>query len=302
MELTRRNIPFHKYGGLRFLEAAHVKDLISFLRILENPRDEIAWFRVLQLLNGVGPATAAAARQHVAANGNDPCSLSTFSCPPAARDDIAELAALIHDLVSIRDAGPARQIERILPFYAPILGRLYDNPQPRKNDIEHLAQLATEYSATSQFLSELVLDPPSSTGDYAGPPVLDEDWLVLSTIHSAKGLEWDVVYLIHATDGCLPSDMATGSDEEIEEELRLTYVAMTRAKSSLCVLWPKRYYHRPAGLSGDYSYAQRCRFFGDEVVESMHMVGHNSPVSNGDIPANGRQSLDVGALISDLWA
>jgi len=136
----------------------------------------------------------------------------------------------------------------------------------------YMSTLAAGYDSRRQFLADLVLDPPSSTGDLAGRPIKDEDWLVLSTIHSAKGLEWDVVYLIHASDGCLPSDMSTGTTEEIEEELRLTYVAMTRARDHLYVLWPQRYYNRPAGVSDGHSYAQLSRFFTDEVLRSMEKV------------------------------
>ena len=212
LALTRRNIPFRKYGGLRFLESAHIKDLISILRILENPRDEIAWFRVLQLLSGVGPATAAAAFGHLQENGFDPHSMASFRAPPGARSGLAELVGLMEHLSAAEDTSPAMQVERIGEFYLPLLERNYENPEPRKNDIEHLGQLAARYPTRRQFLADLVLDPPVSTGDFAGPPLLDEDWLVLSTIHSAKGLEWDAVYLIHAADGCLPSDLATGDD------------------------------------------------------------------------------------------
>jgi DNA helicase-2/ATP-dependent DNA helicase PcrA len=267
LALTRRNIPFRKYGGLRFLETAHVKDLISILRILENPRDEIAWFRVLQLLSGVGPRIAASAFAHVRENGFDPRSIASFRAPSGARSDLASLAQLIVDLSMVEEPSLAVQFDRVSKFYLPLLENNYEDPVPRKNDIEHLGQIALRYPSRRQFLAELVLDPPMSTGDFAGPPVLDEDWLVLSTIHSAKGLEWDAVYLIAAADGCLPSDLATGDDDEIEEELRLTYVAMTRARDFLYVLWPLRFYTRSSGDS--HVYAQLCRFFTPEVLDTM---------------------------------
>ncbi len=300
LALTRRNIPFHKYGGLRFLEMAHVKDLISFLRIIENPRDEIAWFRVLQLLSGVGPVTARAVVEHVRGHRFDPASVVDFAAPPAARDDLAALGSLFGSLATLPENSPAPQIEMIRRFYDPVLERNYENPEPRKNDIEHLGQLAAGYTSRRQFLVDLVLDPPVSTGDLAGPPTVDEDWLVLSTIHSAKGLEWDAVYLIHAADGCLPSDMATGSDREIEEELRLTYVAMTRARDFLYVLWPLRYYHRMAGVTDRHSYAQLCRFFSDNVVESMDEIGVAEPAST-DTPLPKLSHEDIGARIRDIW-
>jgi DNA helicase II / ATP-dependent DNA helicase PcrA len=273
LALTRRNIPFRKYGGLRFLEAAHIKDLVSILRILENPRDEMAWFRVLQLLSGVGPTIAASAFAHVQANGFDPRSIGTFRAPASARSGLAGLMELIRDLSRDEELPPAEELDRVSRFYLPLLEMNYDDPEPRKNDIEHLAELAARYPSRRQFLAELVMEPPLSTGDFAGPPMLDEDWLVLSTIHSAKGLEWDAVYLIHAADGCLPSDLATGDDDEIEEELRLTYVAMTRARDFLYVLWPLRFYTRSFGDS--HVYAQLCRFFTPEVLATMNSVAHD---------------------------
>ena len=192
-------------------------------------------------------------------------------------------------------------IERIRLFYAPILERNHENSAARIADIDHLAQLATGASSTASFLADLVLDPPASTGDLAGSPTLDEDWLILSTIHSAKGLEWDAVYLIHAADGCLPSDMATGSQEEIDEEVRLTYVAMTRARDFLYVLWPMRYFHRPASVSDNHSYAQRSRFLTEDVVEGMERVKHSARFSESDSPPAGTVSVNIAGRLKDLW-
>ncbi|MCX6013345.1 MAG: ATP-dependent helicase, partial [Chloroflexi bacterium] len=251
--LTRRGIPFHKYGGLRFLEMAHVKDLICILRIAENPRDGMAWFRILQLLYGVGPATAAAVFQHLTDNNYKPTSLLSFRSPAASRDEITGMAQMIDDLTS-KQLDPSQQVDRIRQFYIPLIERNYEHAEPRAKDIEHLQQIAGKFRSRRDFLTELALDPPVSTGDLAGPPSKDEDWLILSTIHSAKGLEWDVVYLIHAADGNLPSDMATGSKDQIDEELRLAYVAMTRARDFLYVLWPLRYYSKT--FSDKHVYAQ----------------------------------------------
>jgi DNA helicase-2/ATP-dependent DNA helicase PcrA len=301
LALTRRNIPFHKYGGLRFLETAHIKDLISFLRIVENPRDEIAWFRVLQLLNGVGPVTAASAFDHIRNSAFNLSSLTYFKAPPAARKEIAEFSSLLKDLAKLGDENPSVQIERIRHFYKPLLWRNHENPEPRENDIEYLSVLAAGYNSRRQFLADLILDPPTSTGDLAGPPIKDEDWLVLSTIHSAKGLEWDVVYIIHAADGCLPSDMSTGSDEEIEEELRLTYVAMTRARDFLYVLWPQRYYLRPFGLSDRHNYAQCSRFFSDEVIETMEEMAIARQVGPEDIGIERGRKGDIAKRIRYMW-
>jgi len=272
LELTRRGIPYHKYGGLRFLETAHVKDLIAFLRVLENPSDELAWFRILQMLDGVGPATAARIVEHVDGENGDPRSIRTFSAPAGAKDGVDMLARLFEELVPMGERHPSVQIERIRAFYDPLLQRLYENPAPRIRDLISLEQIATGYRSRRKFLLDLQLDPPTSTSDLAGVPYKDEDWLVLSTIHSAKGCEWDVVYLIHAVDGFLPSDLATGSDEEIEEERRLAYVALTRAKDHIYVMRPLRYYYKWYALSDRHTYAQVSRFFTPAVQRVVETV------------------------------
>ena len=300
MELTRRNVPYHKYGGLRFLEAAHVKDLIAFLRILENPRDEMAWFRALQLLPGIGPGIAARAIEHVNANGLNPATIRSFNAPVAARDGITALANLIDDLTQSGDIPPASQVERVRKFYDPILKDVYENPVVRARDLLNLEQIASGYQSRSRFLVDLQLDPPISTSDLAGPPYRDEDWLVLSTIHSAKGMEWDVVHVIHASDGCLPSDMATGSDEEIEEELRLTYVAMTRARDFLYVEWPLRYYHRWHRHTDRHTYAQLSRFFSREVLDTMDTV-QLAQEEIDDSPSYATTSHSVAERIRAKW-
>jgi DNA helicase-2/ATP-dependent DNA helicase PcrA len=301
LTLARKNIPFRKYGGLRFLEAAHVKDLISFLRVCENPRDQTAWFRVLQLLHGVGPATATAAFGHVADSGYDPAALSGYQSPPAARREMNALGLLMKDLAEMGDENPSGQIERIRVFYEPILERSYENYVPRASDVEHLGELAGRYDSRRQFLSDLILDPPASTADLAGPPYKDEDWLVLSTIHSAKGLEWDAVYIIHAADGCLPSDMSTGDEEEIEEELRLTYVAMTRPRDFLYVLWPVRYYQRANALSDRHIYSQCCRFFTPEVRQTMDEATCGATEEAADVWQLPAAGSDISARIRDMW-
>ena len=300
IELTRRNIPYHKYGGLRFLEASHVKDLVAFLRIAENPRDEMAWFRALQLIDGIGPGTAARAVKHVAKEGNDPRAIRTFRVRPAAREALAALASVMDDIMMTDSISPAVQIERIRKFYDPLLNKLYDNSTVRMRDLISLEQIAAGYKSRSDFLADLQLDPPTSTSDLAGPPHRDEDWLVLSTIHSAKGCEWDVVYLIHAADGFLPSDMATGSQDEIEEELRLTYVALTRARDFLYITWPLRYYFKWYALTDGHTYAQRCRFFTDEVMSSLDEV-HLEYESPDDMAMNIDAGTDIANRIRGMW-
>ena len=301
IELTRRNISYHKYGGLRFLEAAHVKDLISFLRIAENPSDEIAWYRILQMIEGIGPATAAKIITHVT-KSHDPRALKTFAPPAAAKAGWADLCQLMDDLVTAGEGNPAAQVQRIRSFYDDIMAQRYENPQARRRDLEHIEQVASGYKARRQLLTDLTLDPPNSTSDIAANPLKDEDWLVLSTIHSAKGCEWDVVYVIHASDGCLPSDMATDNDKQIEEELRLAYVAMTRARNFLYVTWPLRYYHRWGSYTDKHVYSQISRFLTDDVRASCELAsfgtsGYPDDQSSMDDDIVGR----VRNQINSMW-
>ncbi|MBD3392214.1 MAG: AAA family ATPase [Chitinivibrionales bacterium] len=300
LALARKNIPFHKYGGLRFLEAAHIKDLVNLLRILENPQDQIAWFRVTQLLDGVGPATAAAAFTHIAENGFNPASIARFHAPPAARDGFRRLGGLMEDLTSGYNK-PSVEIETICRFYLPLLKANYENPDARARDVTHLTELSNRYKSRRAFLTDLALDPPRSTGDLAGPPSKDDDWLVLSTIHSAKGCEWDSVYLICASDGCLPSDMATGSQEEIEEELRLAYVSMTRARDFLYVLWPMRYYHGRSRMGDAHTYSQLSRFFTDDVAATMDTTAEPADTLDSSDTPSGISDTGIASRIRDMW-
>ena len=324
LELSRRNIPFHKYGGLRFVETAHVKDLLAFLRLAENPRDLMAGTRVLMLLPGVGPKKARALMDSLAAAapgrgaaGPPPDSeppdgvaptetaakpsssgrpaaaprsgFATWADKPAPSPASAAawqgLVALMTAIGSREPGDLASQIKRIRLFYAPLLERLYDNARARILDLEQLEGLSARSPDRARFLSEIALDPPSYTEDLAGPPLLDEDFLILSTIHSAKGLEWDSVFVIHAADGNIPSDMATGRLEEIEEERRLFYVALTRAKDWLYVCYPLRYYTYPRSFSDVHGYAQLTRFLPREtrrLFDEVQAATTTSPGGPGD--------------------
>ncbi len=301
LALTRKNIPFRKYGGLRFLEASHIKDMISLLRLVRNPRDEISWFRVLHLIAGIGPATATKAISHVAEHGFDPAAIGSFAAPSASRAELARLSTLMTEARQLSTDSPGAIIERLMEYYDPLLRQNYDDYEPRRQDVAHLAQLAGDHGSLESFLDDLILDPPISTADLAGPPLQDEDWLVLSTIHSAKGLEWDAVYLIHAADGCLPSDMSTGTKEEIDEELRLAYVAMTRARDFLYVLWPLRFYGRTPGVTDRHVYAQRSRFLSDDVIATMEQRAVGREADNGGELFSPDTLSDIGARIRDIW-
>jgi ATP-dependent DNA helicase UvrD/PcrA len=311
VELARRNIPFVKYGGLRFLEAAHVKDVLAALRILENPRDEVSWFRVLQLVEGVGPATARQLMRALGVGeqaGDHGSPLGRLieeppSVPPVAREPFDSLRAALADCSAGGNGlPPASQIERLRRFLEPVVHRLYTSPASRIRDIEQLEGIAARYPTRARFITELTLDPPTSTADLAGPPLLDEDYLVLSTIHSAKGCEWDVVHVIHAADGMIPSDMATGDPEAIEEERRLFYVALTRARDALYVYFPLRYYRRPRGLEDPHAYAQLTRFLPEEVRHLFEEPVTVTDVLAADEAAAGLSRVGgVDAFLSDLW-
>ncbi|GIU97696.1 MAG: DNA helicase [Actinomycetota bacterium] len=304
IELTRRSIPYVKYGGLRFLEAAHVKDALALLRICENPRDEVAWFRVLQLVEGVGPARARRLLDELGARGGaegpvDLAALLLPDLPPRTAQGLRDLRGL---LAACRSGAldVAAQLERIRDWLQPAIERRPGSVAARLADLDQLALLARASPSRTRFLDELTLDPPSSTSDLAGRPVLDEDWLVLSTIHSAKGLEWDVVHLIHLADGMFPSDLATGDEEEVEEERRLLYVAITRARHALHLYAPRRFHHRPRGRDDAHSLAQPSRFLTPAVRAVLEELAGDRSDGGECVPAiTGVATIDD--LLSELF-
>lgn len=393
VELARRHIPFHKYGGLKFVEAAHVKDMLAFLRVLENPYDEISWFRILLLLDGIGPAAArrimaaigvrrggerdAGAAETVAAErppANEPPQPSAAGATPApppqapppptggtsplrmlfehppvvpapARAPFERLRATLAacagfllktmkkqkkngagkgrsaapspevstgaeqnapmendapDTARPGEPPPAVQIECIRRCYEPLFQKRYDNPTIRLRDIEQLEQIAAGYRSRGRFLTDLTLDPPTSTSDLAGPPFLEEDYLILSTIHSAKGCEWDVVYIIHAADGNIPSDMAVTDQAGVDEERRLFYVAMTRAKDRLYVLFPLRYYRTRQARGDLHHYAQLTRFLAEGPKTFFEQRAAAGFIDRGEgRPAGVVKKVDE--LLKGLW-
>jgi ATP-dependent DNA helicase UvrD/PcrA len=260
IELGRRNIPFVKYGGLKFLEAAHVKDVISVFRWGENPADRVAGFRVLQLLPGIGPTTAAKVQDQVEQQPGKSNVLSSIEVPKAAAEDWPSFAKLVCKIRKAKMAWPA-EFELVRNWYEPHLLRLYDDGHLRAADIGQLEQIAAGYESRERFLTELTLDPPNATSGRARAATLDEDYTILSTIHSAKGQEWRIVRILNVVDGCIPSDMATRAPEEIEEERRLLYVAMTRGKDELDLIVPHRFYtHQQASFGDGHVYASVSRF------------------------------------------
>jgi DNA helicase-2/ATP-dependent DNA helicase PcrA len=301
VELVRRNIPYVKYGGLKFLEAAHVKDVLAVLRWADNPRNRMAAFRVLQLLSGVGPAGAEKCLEKFEAASHDWNALAACRPSSAVAEEWVDLVRLVLALAASRWEDQVGLVRR---WYEPFLMRLYDAAAVRAGDLEQLEQIATQFPAREQFLTELTLDPPRASGDLAGPPLLDEDYLVLSTVHSAKGQEWDRVSILHVTDGSFPSEFATGRVELVEEERRLLYVAMTRAKDELELITPLKFYvgHQPR--QGDtHVYGARSRFLTSAVIDTLDAIPWPAEARASE-PApvlSALPRIDVAARVRKLW-
>jgi DNA helicase-2/ATP-dependent DNA helicase PcrA len=301
VELSRRRIPFVKYGGLRFLEAAHVKDVLCLLRWAENPRDEVAAFRAMQLLPGVGPGHARRAWEHVAGAGFALAQLAGYRAPPAAAADWPGFAELMTRLRSAT-ADWQGQLGLVRHWYEPQLERLHGAAHMRAADLDQLEQLSCGYPSRERFLTELTLDPPGATSDEARDPLLDEDFLILSTIHSAKGQEWDAVFVLNVVDGCIPSDMATRSPEEVEEERRLLYVAMTRARDHLHLVQPLRFYVHHQHRHGDaHVYAPRSRFLPDAMLDRFERVTHGRAAER-ERGERAAVKVDVGSKLRTMWS
>ena len=303
LELTRRNIPFVKFGGLKFLEAAHVKDVLSVLRWAENPRCRLAGFRVAQLLPGVGPALARRLLDAIAGAADAANALQSFKPPAAAAPAWAGLAALLHRLQARGDTWPD-EMATVHDWYRPHLERLHDDAAIRWRDLTQLAQIARGYGSRERFLTELTLDPPEATSDESGVPHRDEDYLILSTIHSAKGQEWKAVFLLNVVDGCMPSDLATGTQSDIEEERRLLYVAMTRARAHLHLMVPQRFYVTQQSAYGDrHLYASLSRFIPPDVAAAFELDGPQAALQElpGDGGVPGAAVLALAAQVRSAW-
>jgi DNA helicase-2/ATP-dependent DNA helicase PcrA len=299
VELTRRNIPFVKFGGLKFLDAAHVKDMLALLRFVENPRDRVAGFRVMHLLPGVGPASAQRILDRMA-EATDPLeALTTLPSPPRAGDD---WTIFVDAIGNLRYSEWPADLERARLWYEPHLDRIHEDAEVRRADLIQLEQIAGGYASRERFLTELTLDPPDATSDQAGVPLLDEDYLILSTIHSAKGQEWKSVYVLNVVDGCMPSDLGAGTSAELEEERRLLYVAMTRAKDDLHLVVPQRFFTHGQHAQGDrHVYASRSRFIPEKLLALFERT--NWPVAAPGLshgPSQGPR-IDIGARMRGMW-
>jgi DNA helicase II / ATP-dependent DNA helicase PcrA len=300
IELTRRNIPFVKFGGLKFLDAAHIKDMLALLRFVENPKDRVAGFRLMHLIPGVGSASAQRLLDHMA-DGADPLAeLLQASAPPRAGEHWTIFTRAIEDL---RHSNWPADLERARVWYEPHLDRIHEDAETRRADLVQLEQIASGYPSRERFLTELTLDPPDATSDQAGVPLLDEDYLILSTIHSAKGQEWKSVFVLNVVDGCMPSDLGAGTTAEIEEERRLLYVAMTRAKDDLYLVVPQRFFTHGQRAHGDrHVYASRTRFIPDRLLGLFEKTGWPLAVAAAAARAASQgPRLDVGARMRGMW-
>jgi DNA helicase-2/ATP-dependent DNA helicase PcrA len=299
VELTRRNIPFVKFGGLKFLEAAHIKDMLSILRFAENPRDRVAGFRILHLLPGVGPATAQQVLETIAASSDPIAVLASMPSPPRATD---EWAAFVDAVANLRRSSWPTDLELARTWYQPHLERIHEDADVRGADLIQLGQIASGYPSRERFLTELTLDPPDATSDQAGVPLLDEDYLILSTIHSAKGQEWKSVYVLNVVDGCMPSDLGAGTTEDLEEERRLLYVAMTRAKDDLHLIVPQRFYVHGQKARGDrHLYASRTRFIPDALLPLFERDAWPKATTTRAVEGRAGPRIDIAARMRERW-
>ena len=302
VELTRRNIPFVKYGGLKFLDTAHVRDILALLRLVENPRDGIAGFRLMQLIPGIGPASAREVFDHMIGAADPIRALLDMPSPSRASADWETFVETVANLRSGRSAWPA-ELACARLWYEPHLERLHEDAITRRADLIQLEQIAMGYPSRERFLTELTLDPPDATSDQSGVPLLDEDYLIISTIHSAKGQEWKSVFVLNVVDGCIPSDLGAGTSAEIEEERRLLYVAMTRARDDLHLVVPHCFFTHGQNAQGDHHvYAARSRFIPDELLGLFERIAW--PEADPELAARGASQgvrVDVTARMRGMW-
>ena len=300
LELLRRGIPFVKYGGLQFMQAAHVKDLLALLRWTANPRHALAGHRCATMVAGIGAATARRLVDAMAAAADPAAVLAAFRPPPAALADWTALRDAWLALHGPLAAAWPQALDLALGWLLPQLPLRHADAPARAADLRALRELARGWTSRERFLAELTLDPPQAAGRDAGEPHRDDDWLVLSTIHSAKGQEWTAVTVLSVVDGCLPADMACGSIDEIDEERRLLYVAMTRARRHLNLMLPRNFHVEAQPARGDrHVSALPSRFLSDEVVACCDRITVASEPRGHDLPVPGPGDLQPDPPVPD---
>lgn len=302
IELTRKGIPYRKFGGLKFLEASHIKDVLSILKWSTNFKDQVAGFRVLKLLPGVGPATARRIMTDMSEASRPIDALKDVNPPAASKANWPGFRQMIERLQSPLVSWP-NDVAIIQHWYKGELEGLYDDPVARAADIEQLSMIATTFASREKFLSELALDPPDATSDLASDASLEEDYLPLSTIHSAKGLEYSKVFVLNVVDGSFPSDLAIGEEASIEEERRLLYVAMTRAKNSLHLVQPRAFHVHKQPRRGDlHVLAAQTRFIPEEIVSLFRRTGWpeaDTYATAAMMPP--RPQVDLTKVVGNMW-
>ena len=307
IELSARKIPYVKFGGLRFTDTAHVKDFLAAARILVNPADELAWFRLLRLHEGIGPAHARRVLDALdpggAAGPPDGWAPAADAAPARSRRaltaTLGRLADAAQPEAATRQVTAAEQATAVLALLDPLIRARYPDATARISDLQRLADAAAAQPSLHEVLAELTLDPPVSASDLAGPPRLDEDYLTISTIHAAKGLEWPIVHLPHLVDGALPSDMALGDPAGLDEERRLFYVAVTRARDQLYLYAPQRLHIHRRGRDDRHGFGQLTRFLDAEALAACESVTA-APLAPA-LPAVGSLATKVDAALGALW-
>lgn len=269
LELSRRNIPYVKHGGLKFLEAAHVKDLLSIIRWADNPKHKISAFRLLKLLPSVGPKIAEKVINLLTAKHYALDELIDYPMPQVAKELFQGLVKVV-SAIHKNEIAWSEQVNEVVKVYKELLEINYDDHFVRFGDIEQIAQISQQFPSRERFLTELTLDPPQSTGDLAGPPLIDDDFLILSTVHSAKGQEWNNVYVLNVADGNFPNEYAAGDKRSLEEERRLLNVAITRAKDELHLIQPMKYWVPEQQRYGDrHVYGAKSRFLTERILQLL---------------------------------
>jgi DNA helicase II / ATP-dependent DNA helicase PcrA len=303
IELARRKIPYVKYGGLKFLEGAHVKDLIAVLRWAENTRNTLAAFRTLQLLPGMGPVNARWTLDALAEVGGSVKAMRGVKVPASYERDFLRLCDLMQKLAEPGRPWPG-QLRLVREWYQPHLERIFEHFHTRIGDLDQLEQLSQQFPSRERFLTEITLDPPNATSDLSGKAHQDEDYLILSTIHSAKGMEWDTVFILNVVDGSFPSEFATGKAAMIDEERRLLYVAMTRARNELQLISPLKFPLTQQSPRGDaHVYGGRSRFISDKVLKCFEQTGYTGSHVNDSRLAKADEpiSIDATGKMKDMW-
>ncbi|WP_045251944.1 ATP-dependent helicase [Microbacterium azadirachtae] len=292
IELTVRDVPFKKFGGIGYLETAHVRDLLAAFRVVLNPHDEIAWYRLLTRHRGLGKVSARRLAGVLADQGIAGGPEAIAAAPATARVGLATTLSLLG--VVDGDSPVSELVEACHDAVSTLLEQHYPDWQRRASDVTAVAEAAGRRSDLRSFVGEQAIDPVAASGDWAGQPHLDEDWVTLSTIHSAKGLEWSAVHLLRATDGAIPSDMALTSRAGLEEERRLFYVGLTRARDTLSVYAPDILPTHPTAFTARHVQAKPSRFLTSAALACLDVVDTRvqAPLATAAAPPSPRVRMD----------